>query len=62
MVAVWASLAGIVLFYQGPNPSIHIAKGLAGINSGHSKVGVPLNFLPVGFEFVLVAQFVEQSC
>ncbi len=53
-------LTGIVLVYQGSDPGIHVANWLAGIDTGNRQVSVPLNFLPVRFQFVLVSQFVEQ--
>ena len=54
-------LAGIVFFHQRTNPGIYIAQRLAGVHPGDRQMGIPLNFFPVGFQFVLVAEFVEQS-
>lgn len=53
-------LTGIVLVHQRSDPGINVADGLAGIDTGNRQVGVPLNFLPFRFQFVLVSQFVEQ--
>ncbi len=53
-------LTGIVLVYQRSHARINVADGLACIDSGDRQMGIPLNFLPFRFQFVLVSQFVEQ--
>ena len=47
-------LTGVVLVHQGSDPGIHVAKGLACIDTSNRQVGVSLNFLPVRFQFILV--------
>ena len=54
-------LTGIVLVDQRSDAVIDIANRLAGVHPGYRQMCVPLDFLPIGFQFVFIPQFVEQS-
>ena len=56
---VGSGLAGVVAEDQFGDAGVYGTDLDAAIQAGNAQVGVPLDFLPVGFEFVLVTQFVE---
>ena len=56
-----AVLLGLVLLDIGNYPAVKVAQSHAGVRAGYAQMGSPLNVFPVGFQFVLVPQFIKHG-